>query len=448
MSRTLLEACFRAGLARVAGHRVVRAAVERDGERIAIGGVALPASSSIRLLAAGKAAMPMAAAFLERAGDRLSAGLVVTKDGHGGSLSLPVLEAGHPVPDVRSEAAGAAAIALVEAGHSDEVLVALLSGGASALLSCPQPGLTREELASTTSALLACGAPIGQLNAVRKHLTRVSGGRLARLAHGQRIEVLALSDVPGDDPAVIASGPFYGDATTHADALAVLDRYGLCGRVPAAVLAHLEAGARGEIEETPAPGDPVFAGVHTRLLASNRDAAEAAASEARAAGVPAELIGEPLAGEAREVGARLARWALQQAPGEAGRLFVAGGETTVRVSGRGRGGRSQELALAAALALEGASGVTLLAAGTDGTDGPTPAAGAFADAGTVARGREAGVDARAALARNDSYRFFRAEGGSLVTGPTGTNVMDLVLILRGDGPSFPDFRPSGGNTES
>jgi glycerate-2-kinase len=426
----------------------VAEAVQRRGDRIAIDGVALPASSSIRLLAAGKAAVPMATAFLERAGERLSSGLVVTKDGHGGPLSLPVVEAGHPVPDGRSEVAGAAAIALVEAGRPGEVLVALLSGGASALLSCPQPGLTRAELASTTSALLACGAPIGELNAVRKHLTRVSGGRLARMARARRTLVLALSDVPGDEPSVIASGPFHGDATTHADALAVLDRHGLRSGVPDAVLAHLEAGARGEVEETPAPGDPIFAAVHTRVLASNRDAAEAAVSEARAAGVRAERITEPLSGEAREVGARLARWALQQAPGDAGRLFVAGGETTVRVRGDGRGGRSQELALAAALALEGAPGVTLLAAGTDGTDGPTPAAGAFADSQTVARAREAGVDARTALARNDSYGFFRAEGGSLITGPTGTNVMDLVLILRGEGPNPPSFRSSGGSSES
>jgi glycerate-2-kinase len=263
---------------------------------------------------------------------------------------------------------------------------------------------------------------------VRKHLSAVAGGRLALRSACRRIEVLAISDVPGDRWDVIGSGPFAPDPTSFADALAVLERRGVRDSVPRAVLAHLEAGARGARAETPAPGDPALARVRSTLLASNRTAALAAVRAALRRGWRAPLLAGALRGEARCAGRRLAALARAlRAPGPL--CLIAGGETAVRVRGPGRGGRSQELALAAALALAGAPGITLLAAGTDGSDGPTDAAGAFADGASVARGRARGRDPEADLAANDSYGFFDAEGGLLRIGPTRTNVMDLALVL-------------------
>ncbi len=262
---------------------------------------------------------------------------------------------------------------------------------------------------------------------MRKHLTEVSGGRLAAATRAGRVLVLALSDVLGDPPAVIGSGPCAPDPTRYADALAVLARRALLSRVPRTVREHLEAGARGERPESPKPGDPALARVRFRVLASNRDALAAACAEARDRGLAPLILSGALEGEAREVGARLGALARSARPRRP-MLLAAGGETTVTVRGSGRGGRCQELALAAAIVLDGARGAGLLAAGTDGSDGPTDAAGAFADGGTASRGRAAGHEAAAALASNDAYAFFAAEGGVFRTGPTRTNALDLVLI--------------------
>jgi glycerate-2-kinase len=372
----------------------------------------------------------MAIAFESRAGDRIAGGIVVTKDGHAAPAPhLRTVFAGHPVPDARSEVAGALVLAEAGLASPDEWLVVLLSGGASALLAKPLPGLAQSDVRRTTELLLGCGAPIGELNVVRKHLTAASGGRLAARTRAARIVVLAISDVLGDPPDAIGSGPCSADPSGYGDALAILAERGIAGAVPPAVRAHLEAGARGERPESPKPGAPAFERVRYRVLASNRDAAAAALAEARARGVSARLLEPALAGEARAAGRRLAELALAEPRGRE-TLLVAGGETTVTLRGAGRGGRSQELALAAALALAGSEGVALLAAGTDGTDGPTDAAGAFADGATVARGRAAGRDAAADLEANDSHAFFAAEGGLFRTGPTRTNALDLVLALR------------------
>jgi glycerate-2-kinase len=281
-----------------------------------------------------------------------------------------------------------------------------------------------EDLVATTELLLASGVEIGELNTVRKHLTEISGGRLARRASGRRIEVLVISDVPGDSFETIASGPCAGDPSTCADALGIFERRELRGKAPPRVVAHLESGH----EESVKPGDPSLLGVSSTLLASNRDALAGAREAALERGLRTVTVTDSLRGEAREAGRRLAALA-RSLRRERALLLLSGGETTVTLRGGGKGGRNQELALAAACELEGSSGIALLAAGTDGTDGPTDAAGAHADGGTVERGRALGLDARAALERNDSYGFFRAEGGLLVTGPTRTNVMDLVLTL-------------------
>jgi hydroxypyruvate reductase len=309
-----------------------------------------------------------------------------------------------------------------------DALCVLLSGGASSLLSAPIPGLSLEDLARTTRALLEGGAAIDELNAVRKHLSRTAGGRLARACSAGVIELLAVSDVPGDRLDVIGSGPFAADPSRFADALAVLERRARPQAVPSAVWEELRAGARGEREETPKPGAPELARVRSTLVATSAMAVAAALDAARRRGLDARIVSEPLAGEARDEAERLVSLAAAARPARP-LCLVAAGETAVSVRGAGRGGRNQELALAAALALESLPDIVLLAAGTDGRDGPTDAAGAFADAETVARGRAAGVDARRALADNDAHGFFAAEGGLLRTGPTGTNVMDLALLL-------------------
>lgn len=410
-------------------HRAALAAVDPE---LCVARVAsqLAPGRPLRVVAAGKAAAPMARALERACGDRLRESLVVTKDGHGLELtSSRLVLAGHPVPDARSEAAGREALAVAGRTSAQEAFVLLLSGGASSLLCAPLQGLNLADLANATRALLEGGADIQSLNTLRKHCTRVSGGRLARAASGAgEIHLLAISDVPGDELSTLASGPCSADPTRFVDAL-----HGAAGiPLPAAVRSYLEAGRDGRWEESVKPGDAVLAKVQSQILASNATARAAAMQAGQAEGLNPISLGGGLRGEARLAAGRLVALARSSRP-KAPSLLVVGGETTVTVRGAGRGGRSQELALAAALALEGTSDVgkltiDLLAAGTDGIDGPTDAAGAFADAGSVARGRAAGVDAAAHLDDNDAYRFFQAEGGLLVTGPTRTNVMDLVLI--------------------
>jgi glycerate-2-kinase len=423
-----LAGIFRAALLAVDAGLAVRRALCRTGDRLEVAGSLLAPGQRIVVLAAGKAAASMAAAVEAVARGRALAGLAVTKDGHGLPLHrIAVRFAGHPIPDARSEAAAREALALVERAAPDDLLLVLLSGGASSLLACPAPGLSLADLALATRALLAAGAGIEELNAVRKHLSGLSGGRLARRARARRIEVLALSDVPGDRLDALGSGPLAPDPTTYADALAAVAARGILRELPARARQHLEAGARGEREETPKPGDAALARVRHTLVATNATAREAARAAAERAGLRAEALPGALRGEARAAAAELVARA-RAARGRAPACLVAGGETTVAVRGPGRGGRSQELALAAALELDGGPPTALLAAGTDGSDGPTDAAGAYADEGTLPRARKAGLDARAALLANDSYTFFRAEGGLFVTGPTRTNVMDLALV--------------------
>jgi glycerate-2-kinase len=423
-----LAALFGEAVAAVDASEAVRRAVLRDGDRLVVAGTPLAPGQRLFVLAAGKAAAAMAAAVEEVAGERVAAGLAVTKDAHGLPLRRVALRlAAHPVPDARCEAAAREAVALVEGAGADDVLLALLSGGASSLLACPAPGLELADLAEATRRLLAAGAEIEELNAVRKHLSGLAGGRLARRAPSRRIEVLLISDVPGDRLDVIASGPFAPDPTTYADALAALSGRGLERELPERVRAHLAAGARGEREETPKPGDPGLERVRHTLLATNRTAVDAARRAAERRGLRAEVLDGVLRGEAREAARALVARA-RAARGSAPACLVAGGETHVTVRGPGRGGRSQELALAAALDLDRDRPTALLAAGTDGSDGPTDAAGAYADESTLERARRAGLDARAALDANDAYAFFAAEGGLFRTGPTRTNVMDLALV--------------------
>ena len=310
----------------------------------------------------------------------------------------------------------------------------------SALTPAPVPGVRLEEKQALTGLLLGAGATIDELNAVRKHVSLFKGGQLARAASPASVLTLILSDVIGDPLDVIASGPTAPDPTTFTDALGVLSRRGLLERVPASVRARLEVGARGEVDETPKPGDPLFARVTHRIVGNNALVVDAAADRARTLGYEPHVVTRELQGEARNVAADLVARARRLRPPA---CLIAGGETTVTVRGDGRGGRSQEFALAAALALRPDDDLIVLAAGTDGTDGPTDAAGGLIDAGTLERGRTVGLDARRALEDNDSHAFLRACGDLVVTGPTNTNLLDLYLLLHPSCPSGERSAPSG-----
>ncbi|MDR7412702.1 MAG: glycerate kinase [Armatimonadota bacterium] len=427
---------FRAGLRAANGAESVRRALRRDGDRLEVGDlrVALSEFARVWVVGFGKASAQMALAVEEVLGERVDGGVVVTKHGHGVPLRrVQVLEASHPLPGPEGETAARRVVELLQAAGERDLVLCLISGGGSALLPLPAEGLTLQDKVAVTDLLLRSGATIAEVNAVRKHLSAVKGGWLARVAHPARVVGLVVSDVLGNRLDAIASGPFSPDPTTYADALAVLERYGLVEKVPATVRRRLERGAAGEVPETPKPGDPVFQRVRLRVVASVVDAVEAARAEAERLGYHTSVLTTSLEGEAREVGrvvAALAREeALQDRPVPKPACLVLGGETTVTVRGSGRGGRNQELALAAALGLDGLEGVLVASFATDGTDGPTEAAGAFADGSTVARGGSRGLDARRYLAANDSYAFFEALGDLVRTGPTGTNVNDVVLIL-------------------
>jgi hydroxypyruvate reductase len=382
----------------------------------------LPPARRVYALGLGKAAIPMTRALAETT--TLAGALAIAK--HAAPLDLPgavVLAGGHPVPDARSLQAGQAALDFVADLQADDLLVCLISGGGSALMSAPRPGLTLDDLQTLTRLLLSCGARIDEINALRRRLDRVKGGGLA-LACPAPIISLILSDVVGNPLETIASGPTAPDPTTHAAALAVIARYGLTGTIPSAVLAALETAP-----ETPKPGAAVFVKVENVLVGSNALAAQAALRQAEIEGFTAEFLGDDWQGEARQTALRLCE--RLEAPGRAPRplCLVAGGETTVTLQGNGRGGRNQELALAAVAALAGIDGAALITLATDGEDGPTDAAGAMVTSQSLARARLAGLDPADYLQRNDAYSFFAALGDLLRTGPTGTNVNDLTFLF-------------------
>ena len=392
------------------------------------------------LISFGKAAYPMARAVSDAASAILSRGIVITKYGHlqaaGLSERIDCYEAAHPVPDEAGVKATNQVIEALQAADRQTLVVCLISGGGSALLVAPHENITLGEKQQVTQLLLKAGADIRELNTVRKHISRIKGGRLAEAAYPARVLSLILSDVIGDPLDVIASGPTSPDHTTFADALGVIRRYDLADKIPGKALDILIRGDQGEIPETPKEGNPVFQKVENMIIGSNRKAIEMAEAKAVALGYPVVILSSELKGEARDVGASLAREAIhrqrQSRETDGGRLcLLAGGETTVTVKGGGLGGRNMELALAFALELKGTSGITLLSAGTDGTDGPTDAAGAIVDGETTAKAAAKGLDPEDYLNRNDSYPFFKAVGGLLMTGPTGTNVMDIQIILIG-----------------
>ncbi|MDH7513500.1 MAG: glycerate kinase [Clostridiales bacterium] len=430
------EAIYRAGLTAVDPAMAVRRHVRREGNILRVGerSYNLDDFENVLVVGAGKAAAAMAQPLEEILGERLTEGHVNVKYGHAKALErIQVCEAGHPVPDEAGRGGAEKIIELVCRAREKDLVFFLISGGGSALLPVPAGGLTLEEKQQVTKLLLECGAAIHEINAVRKHISAVKGGQLARLAHPATLISLILSDVVGDRPDSIASGPTVPDEMTFGDCLHILEKYELTITIPRAILEHFEKGKRGEIPETPKPGDEAFSRTQNLIIANNAQAVEAAAEKARSLGFNTLVLSTFVEGEAREIArmhTALAKEVLRSGqPVRRPGCLISGGETTVKVRGKGLGGRNQEFCLAAAIGIEGLEDVVILSGATDGTDGPTDAAGAIVDGSTVQRGRALGLEAEAYLGNNDSYHFFQPLGDLLVTGATLTNVMDLHIVI-------------------
>ncbi len=392
----------------------------------------------------GKAAYQMSVAIEEVIDtDRISAGIVVTKYGHAkkqGSehksqskdlKKITVFEAAHPIPDENGIKATEKIIELLKAADKETLVLCLISGGGSALLVSPIDEVNLGEKQLITDLLLKSGADIVELNAVRKHLSKVKGGRLAEIAYPAKIISIIISDVIGDKLDVIASGPTSADPSTFSDALRVIEKYNLIEKAPQSVINILNSGNAGTIPDTPNDNSQIFRSVQNIIVGSNQKAVEAALKEAQHEGLETEVLSSDVTGEAREVAGWLAEKAKKSFSQEhdGGICLISGGETVVTVKGKGKGGRNMELALSFAMEIEGMDGITLLSAGTDGTDGPTDAAGAIVDGRTIIKAREMGLDPLDYLNNNDSYNFFKEIDSLIITGPTGTNVMDLQIIL-------------------
>lgn len=384
-------------------------------------------------IAFGKAACLMAQGLYDVLGDLISPGIVVTKYGHCRSTEIPppglmVLQAGHPVPDENSVRAAHAVIGFAERSGRDAVVICLVSGGGSSLLALPARGIELGEKRRVVELLLKAGADIDELNCVRKHISCIKGGRLAEIFYPTPIVTLIISDVIDDSLDVIASGPTAPDSSTYQEAYDVLRKYGLVDRVPTSVVGLLREGIDGTLPETPKRRDPIFEAVENRIIANNATALAAAAEQALRLGFEAHILAANIQGEAGETGRKLARDMLRQKSARSA-CCLSGGETTVTVRGNGTGGRNMELALGFALEIENARDIYLLSAATDGDDNSTGAAGAFVDGSTLSRARAIGLNPLGYLRNNDSYTFFRELGDLFVAGPTGTNVMDVQIIL-------------------
>ncbi len=433
--RPLLKKLISRGLAAVDAYAAVGRAISRDGAELIIGRrrYDLNRYERVVVVGAGKATASMARAVEQRLGSWVHSGFVVVKHGHGlPTKRIVVAEAGHPVPDRSGQRAVARLCAMAaELGRRD-LLIVLLSGGASSLLPAPVKGITLADKQRTTEKLLRCGAAIREINTVRKHLSCIKGGRLAELTQAT-VVTLILSDVLGDDLSAIASGPTVPDPTTYQDAVEILKRYRIWRAVPQRVRQHLNRGCQGLASETPKPGSSLFRRVRHHIVGNNAAAVTAVTRAAREAGLRTLVHTLALTGEAREAGKRFGAMARDivrdGTPLQRPCCVVAGGETTVTVTGKGTGGRAQEFAAAAALEIAGLAKVWVVAIGTDGTDGPTDAAGAVVDGDTVAHAQRLSVDLKDALTRHDTYPALKKLQQLIITGPTGTNVNDLYLLL-------------------
>jgi glycerate 2-kinase len=436
--RAHLQDLFWAAVRAVDPRQLIRrmVQVERAQLQIIQGGTGtqvqtFPLLGRVIVIGAGKGAGLLAQELASVLGGRLAGGVVVIPRGQTAELhGVAVVHGEHPLPGPGSVAGAEHIAALLAQQHPSDVICFCLTGGASSLLVSPASGLSLDDKLAINRLLLTCGADIHAINTVRKHLSRIKGGGLARWAFPATLVSFILSDVVGDDLSTIGSGPTVPDSSTFFDALAVLEGYDLLERVPSSVLTRLRQGCAGALPETPKPGDAVFTHVHNLLIGSNRLALNAAAAAAQRLGFTTQILDEPLSGDTTEAGrdfARILRTLLQTC--KAPLCVLAGGETTVRVTGQGKGGRNQEFALVVARELHRVAGWALLSVGTDGVDGPTDAAGAFVDSRSIDRATARGLDPLAALRENDTYPFFTALGDLFTPGPTGTNVMDMKIAL-------------------
>jgi len=429
---------FQAGLKAVDPADAIRRHLKLQDDKLEIDGRTYDLSSydGLYVIGAGKATAKMAQAIEALLIDRLKGGFVNVEYNHAIPLNIvKINEAGHPLPDEAGMRGAEEIVGLLRQTGEGDLIICLISGGGSALLPCPAHGLTLQDKQQTTKILLGCGATIQEINAVRKHISQVKGGRLAQLANPSTLISLILSDVIGDSLDCIASGPTAPDGSTFNDCLRILERYGVQDRIPSTVKTYLEKGTKGEIEETPKTDDPVFDRIQNVIVGSNSLAVKAANQKADDLGYHSLILSSDIEGDTREAAkmhVSIAKKILSTGhPVPRPACIVSGGETTVTARGRGLGGRNQEFALAAAMAMDGLENVVALSGGTDGTDGVTDAAGAIADGETVQRGRQMGLETDRYLQDNDSYHFFQLLGDLLMTGPTLTNVMDLRLMLVG-----------------
>jgi glycerate 2-kinase len=394
----------------------------------------LPRYKNVFVVGAGKAGAPMAAAIEDLIGESVTEGIVTVKYGHCSDLSrIKLIEAAHPLPDENGRHAASVIYNLAEQAGEDDLVLCLISGGGSALMPFPYDGLTLEDKQDTVKALLSCGASIHEINTIRKHISKIKGGQLARAAYPATLVTLILSDVVGDDLDIIASGPTVPDKSSFADCQNILHRHNLSGGIPKRILKHIELGISGLIPETPKSADPAFNKTHNLIIGSNIESLFAAKEEAEHLGYHVLLLSSMIEGETRyvaQVHAAIAKEIIKTGnPLSKPACILSGGETTVSISGNGLGGRNQEFALSASIDIAGNKNIVILSGGTDGTDGPTDAAGAFSDTHTVKRAEKMNLDPYHFLLNNDSYHFFQKLGDLFITGPTQTNVMDLRIVL-------------------
>ena len=430
------RAIFEAGLEAVDPEVAVHNHLKRSGDTLELNGkyYTLSDYENVYVIGMGKAAASMAKAVEDILGDELTAGIVNVKYGHTAPLKkIKINEAAHPVPDESGISGSREIIELLNKTGEKDLVICLISGGGSALLPCPAEGLTLKDKQIVTQSLLECGADIHEINSIRKHISAVKGGRLAALAYPSVMISLILSDVIGDNLDVIASGPTVLDTHTFHDCRNIIDKYKLNEIVPKRVIGYIERGCSGEIEDTPKAGSPVFERTQNAIVGSNILAVKAAKDKAQELGYNSFILSTFVHGETEEVAkvhTAIAKEIKSSGnPVNKPACILSGGETTVTIQGKGKGGRNQEFVLAAAIDIDGLDNVVVLSGGTDGNDGPTDAAGAIADGTTIQRANDMGLNAFELLCENNSYNFFKPLGGLLITGPTNTNVMDLRIVL-------------------
>jgi hydroxypyruvate reductase len=433
--KSILKPLLEVGLEAADPEKAIRKTLQLEGQMLHVGTRRYDLSRYNRLICvgAGKASGRMAQAVEQQLGKWLEGGVVIVKDGYGcRTRTIQIRQAGHPTPDKRSERAGKEILGLIRSLTPDDLLLVLLSGGASSLLVAPTKQITLADKQKTTRLLLQSGASIHEVNVVRKHLSAIKGGRLAEASSATIIGLL-LSDVIGNEVSTIGSGPTVADPSTYHDARRILESYDLWKRIPQSVLVHLQEGIRGMVPETPKPGSRIFRRTYHHILGDNRLAVEGLAKKANAIGLPSLILTTSLTGEAREAGKMVGAVAREihffGRPIKRPACLIWGGELTVTVRGTGKGGRAQEFALSAATEISGLPNVFVAGFGTDGADGSREAAGAVVDGRTLARAKPYRLDPEKVLQRNDSYSFFKKVGGHIVTGSTGTNVNDIYLVL-------------------